>query len=144
MGILVTLTQYMEAIEQPAPEGLGLPAMLGFPETGRTQPPLPVACVVFQHESYASANRPLPRLGQVQPAGADIVAGLYIAARNEQELLALADALSAVKTTLAAVRVDGQVWVVRYGETRRAVVDLAERQLAYVTETEITFSRKGS
>lgn len=141
MGILATLTAYMTEIEKAPAAGLGIPAMLGFPGVGRTAPVLPLAGVAFQQESYA--NRPLPRLGQVQPEGADMVASLLVAARSEQELLALADTLSEVKKTLASVTVDGLIWVVRYKETRRAAIEMAERMLDYVVETEITFSRKG-
>lgn len=131
----------MKEIEKPAPTGLGVQAMLGFPAFGRTTPTLPLTCVVFQEEGYAGPQQ-TPRLGQVQPAGTQIAASLFVVGNNEQELLRLVDTLSDVKASLAAVTVDDAVYVVRYSPTRRTGIELPEYQLNFVAETQITFTRK--
>lgn len=143
MKILPTLSAYMKELEKAAGQGLGIQAMLGFPNVGRTSPELPVASVVFQEDGYAGPIEKR-RLGQVPPAGEQIVAFLYVIAENEQQLLALTDLLRDVKATLASVVSEERTVVVRYSATRRTGIDSPERQLAFVTETQITFVGKDS
>lgn len=142
MRVLPTLKAYMTEIEKPAADGLGITAMLGFPDFGRTSPALPVACLVYQEDGYMAGPRQVNRIGQVPPTGEQIVISLFVVATDEQQLLGLVDALRDVKATLAAVVADSKTIVVRYGVTRRTGIDLPERQLAFVAETQITFTGK--
>lgn len=131
---------FMRDIERPGDgDGLGIPAMLGYPDTGRTGPVLPCAALVFSQEDYAGP-RTRPRIGQVPPAGNSIVATLYIFARNEPELLRLVDALRSVKHAMASITANAQSLIVRYGPTQRVEMVLQDRVMEYVVATTVTFS----
>jgi len=136
------LAEFMVLMERAKGSGgLGVNVMLGFPGTGRTGPALPCASLAFATEDYAN-HRPLPRLGQVPPAGRTIVATLYLFANNEPELLALVDALGDVKDTVASVSVNDLSLVVRYGPTQRVEMVLTDTAMEYATACTINFSRQ--
>lgn len=127
--------------------GLNITTILGYPNTGRTEPTLPMGSVVFQRVTYnrqPNSQAFRQRLGQTQPIGVSVDVMVYIFASNEYSLLALCDLLSAMRADVSSVTSETVKWSVSYGDVVRsefAGATVEERFLAYVAECQFTLSR---
>lgn len=106
----------------PEDNGLGIPAILGRPHTGRTEANVPVCAIVFDRDGEMAITnaRGLRRLGEsTSGIGRTISLNLYLYASGEPELFTLLDRLRVARGELTSIAVGGAVFVVRYLETER-------------------------
>lgn len=121
--------------------GLGMSIILGPPDTGRTDPTLPIGAMVFTMDHYDTQPRGLrPRVGQVPATGNENQAILYVYTTGERELLQAIESLRETKQRVASVEVDSVVFVVRWGPTERFPYAGEDRTLMFAAQCGISFS----
>lgn len=129
---------YMTAMET----ALSIDVILGYPDTGRTTPTLPLAAVTFSDDDYGrtALQQQNRRIGQSQPTGRSAKGNLYLYAASERALLGLVDTLYSAKGSVAAVVVDSINVTVSHGQTVRLAVDIDETQLRFGVVCEVLFN----
>jgi hypothetical protein len=140
-SVAALISAYMDLLKRPAnADGLGIPVILGFPETGRKEPALPMAALTFEEDDYHNTQGAVRRIGQIPPSGSTVTLSLYLFADTELNLLNLIDRLRDVRERLGSFTVQERVFTARYAATQRSHLGDQNAKLVYATETAITLS----
>ena len=140
-SISTVLNNLCQVLELPTDQpGLGLPVILGFPDTGRTTPTYPIGAITFDEDDFRSDGRKVRTIGRVEAQGSTITVVLFLIHESEAGLLELVDRLRVLRNVVSGLVADDTKFVMKYGPTKRSPQDPEHPNLAYVTETMLTLN----